>query len=385
MTSLNKVAPAPAVGVLSLEAMDPDFNGDGVVEPMELSVYEAMKGADKDGDGFLTRTEVYTVIATSITAINEAAKGGIPINTLNPDSDGDGKVEKWEAEVFDRIKDADADKSGSISVKELFTVIKGAAESDRAKRMFRNLFFAALFVIIVLIGAMLAMSIVAGESIKENRNPKCDGGDCDPSALVSVGSVESFVGSIFDLPTVPTNQLAYLKSITMYVDMSATTNALLPAALVEFSFKIAGAFKASDSEAYLVTDNGYTIKLDATARTGSVTIGGEAFPVSDHPPEASRRSLKTSPDAEVVPTLSGRQLVEHHEAERRRLNMFAGALLTSGSFTMMASTGYRRQLAEHVNEAEVTEEGVEGRKLFAYGGALMTSGSFTMMASTGMF
>merc|ERR1712138_261613 len=54
-------------------------------------------------------------------------------------------------------------------------------------------------------------------------------------------------------------------------------------------------------------------------------------------------------------------------------NLFAGALLTSGSFTMMASTGFEE-------EEEELGEG-EGSNLFA--GALLTSGSFTMMASNG--
>ena len=31
---------------------------------------------------------------------------------------GDGKVEKWEVDVFERIKAADEDRSGSINVKE---------------------------------------------------------------------------------------------------------------------------------------------------------------------------------------------------------------------------------------------------------------------------
>ena len=370
-------APAPGVGVLSLKDMSPDFNNDGVVDEMEQTVYDKMKAADADADGFLTREEVFHVIASSVNAVREAQKGGIPIFALNPDSDGDGKVERWEVDVFNRIKEADADASGSISVKELFGVIKGAAESDKAKRLFRRLFFCAVIVIFLLVGAMLAMGIVSGESIKENRNPNCDSGECDPSRLVSVGTVESFVGSVFDLPTVPTNQLAYLKQLTMYVDMSATTSTLLPAALVEFSFKIAGAFKASDTEAYLITDNGYTVKLDATARTGTVTIGSETFPVTDQLTEASGRSLQTSRDAPMVDTLSGRQLAEHHEAERRRMGIYSGALMTSGSFTMMASTGgFRRRVAE-------TEPG--RRRMSIYGGALMTSGSFTMMATAGGF
>ena len=54
--------------------------------------------------------------------------GSIPITSLNPDTNGDSKVEKWEADVYERIKAAeDADKSSSISTTELFSVIRGAA------------------------------------------------------------------------------------------------------------------------------------------------------------------------------------------------------------------------------------------------------------------
>merc|ERR1712139_207268 len=51
---------------------------------------------------------------------------------------------------------------------------------------------------------------------------------------------------------------------------------------------------------------------------------------------------------------------------------FAGALMTSGSFTMMAAGG--------IQEEELGEG--EGTGNFA--GALMTSGSFTMMAAGGV-
>ena len=45
------------------------------------------------------------------------------------------QIEPWEKDVYDRIVRADEDKSGNISVKELFGVIKGAAESDRLKKL----------------------------------------------------------------------------------------------------------------------------------------------------------------------------------------------------------------------------------------------------------
>ena len=72
----------------------------------------------------------------------------------------------------------------------------------------------------------------------------------------------------------------------------------------------------------------------------------------------------------MVATLSAKQLAHKHD-ERRKLSQFAGALMTSGSFTMMASGGNwgRRRL--------------EGRELNNWGGSLLTSGSFTMMASSG--
>merc|ERR1711998_439610 len=54
-------------------------------------------------------------------------------------------------------------------------------------------------------------------------------------------------------------------------------------------------------------------------------------------------------------------------------NMFSGALLTSGSFTMMASAGYEEE--EELGEGEGTGN--------MFSGALLTSGSFTMMASAG--
>ena len=44
-------------GVLSLENMNPDFNGDGIVSPTEQNVYNRMIAADADKDGFLNKAE----------------------------------------------------------------------------------------------------------------------------------------------------------------------------------------------------------------------------------------------------------------------------------------------------------------------------------------
>ena len=70
----------------------------------------------------------------------------------------DGKVERWELEVFERIKSADEDKSGSINVKELFGVIRRAAESDRQKRLFRKLLVIACLGFVVMLCANMALT-----------------------------------------------------------------------------------------------------------------------------------------------------------------------------------------------------------------------------------
>ena len=171
-----------------------------------------------------------------------------------------------------------------------------------------------------------------------------------------------------------------------YVDMTSDPEVGGP---VEATFKLGGAYKRSDTKAYLRTVDGYTIKLDGAAKTGSITMGSATYPVSEEAPAGSAgRRLETSPTQPMVVTKTGKQLAEYHLERRRlqeaeggrQLNMFSGALLTSGSFTMMASSAFRRdrQLAE-VEKAVGAEE---GRQLNMFAGALLTSGSFTMMASS---
>ena len=387
---MARVGPDPGSpresGVLSLQSMSPDFNGDGVVDATEQDVYDKMMAADVDGDGYLTRTEVYQVIASSQRAIEEAQKGGIAITSLNPDSDGDGKVEKWEVEVYNRIKDADADKSGSISVKELFGVIKGAAESDRQKRLFRRLFGVAVLIILALIGAMLGMGLVAGEAVKESHVPDCsdpsnaDAARCASGKIVRAGQVESFYDSIFDLCKVPTEQLAYMRDITCYVDMTAAAGV---GGAVEATFKIAGAYKRSNDACTLVTTNGYSISLNTAAQSGSIVMDGSTYPITTTAPASGRR-LETA-DTPMAETISGKELATKH-LERRKLS-FAGERQLGFSGERELSFHGERQLSFQGASVDGWPHArlpslLDARVRVMLAGALMTSGSFTMMAAT---
>jgi hypothetical protein len=208
-------------------------------------------------------------------------------------------------------------------------VIKGAAESDRLKKLFRRLFFVALLIILMLIGAMLGMGIVAGEAVKESKVPDCADSDsdaCSPARLTRVGTVESFASVVYDLARAPTEQLAYLRDVTFYVDKRASAAV---GAVVEATYKVAGAYKSSLTQATLLTPNGYAISLDA----GSITINGVAYPVLTAVPTGAGRRLAEAPP--VLETVTGRALAETHEegrrlaaeetGSRRDLNYFLGA------------------------------------------------------------
>ena len=105
---------------------------------------------------------------------------------------------------------------------------------------------------------------------------------------------------------------------------------------VQYTFKVSGAYKRTEATGYIVTTNGYKIALHADTNTGTITMDGATFPVLDTPPSTGGRRLETSgAQAAVLETKTARQMAELHE-ERRKL--FQGALMTSGSFTMMAAT-----------------------------------------------
>jgi Ca2+-binding EF-hand superfamily protein len=314
--------PGQQVGIPIVD-LNPDTDGDGQIEAWEQECYQQIKNADADGSGSISVKELFGVMKKAGDAVKEAkANSGIPIESLNPDTDGDGKVEPWEVDVFERIKAADADASGVISTKELFGVIKGAAESDKQKKLFQKLAMVLVGVICVLVGLICAVSIVGavvgGNAIKEAKMPDCSSGN-NPlcaAAVVSTNKVESFIPSVFGLAAVPTNQMAYIKDVSMFIDMSSS-----PAIgrTVEASFKLAGAYKFSDTQAYLVTSNGYTISLDATNSIGAITMDGSTFPLTETAPTTGRR-LQTNPHKPMAKTMTARQAYSVIRERRRRLN-----------------------------------------------------------------
>jgi hypothetical protein len=314
-------------------------------------------------------------VSPTTTTVGHEMHSEIRIADFNFDINGDGNLDPFEKKVMAAFKAADKDNSGSLTPVEMLEIMRHMADQAKtAKRMGRTIIgLVGLIVLLVLTlgGVSLASVMVGGEAIKETKAPDCSNPSendsrCDPTNLVSVGQVESFTDSLFDLPTAPLNQLAYLKDVSFYVDM--TSDAAVGGA-VEATYKVAGAYKRSNDKVILETTNGHKLTIDAAAQTASITMNGVSFPVHQEDPTATSggRRLETLVDGMEPPmlnTLSGKQLAMKREEKRRKLGYFS-ALETAGSFTMMQAGGFRRE-----------------RKL-GYFSALETAGSFTMMQAGG--
>jgi len=327
----------PLTGI-PLSTLNPDTDGDGHIEPWEKEVYDRIVAADTDHTGVISVRNLFDFIRSMSNEVKEAAKSGIPIASLNPDTDGDGKVEKWEVDVFSRIKSADEDQSGSISVKELFGVIKGAAESDKQKRVFQRLLAVAVLIIVLLIGAMLGMGIVAGEAVKESHvsgqamtTPAGDAVQVEPSRAYL---------DLFELPRASTADLAKMEAISFYADMTADASV---GGWVEATYKISGAFKQSNERVRLSTPEGHLITLDASALGGSGTIAmaasGATYTISDQTPPERRQMAMVKSGAEEPAFMSTREARDKHSRRLRELGFFS-ALMTSGSFMMMQAGAF---------------------------------------------
>ena len=108
------------------------------------------------------------------------------------------------------------------------------------------------------------------------------------------------------------------------------------------------------TKAFLRTQDGNTIELDATARTGTITIDGASYPVSDEAPAASAgRKLETAAEPLTAPTLTARQLATRHTDKRfrrRRVGRTGGqrevALRRTDAAVEVPNAASQRQAAE---------------------------------------
>jgi hypothetical protein len=230
----------------------------------------------------------------------------------------------------------DVNRDGVFQEAEVRQIVNDVqAQKSVNKQLKKFVGLMVLFVVLLifaLCGTAIVGAVAGGNAIKESHVH--DAEKVRDGQPVATASLESFA-TIWQLPAADTNVLAYMRDITFYADLSAKAGV---GGVVEATFKLAAAYKRSDTQLFLETLAGHTIEIDGAAKTGTITMGGVAYPISDALPttSAGRKlevdTLDNLPDA---PLMTRRELAVEH-AKKRELS-FGGALMTSGSFTMMAS------------------------------------------------
>lgn len=189
----------------------------------------------------------------------------------------------------------DHDKSGSVSIAELMMAADAQKKLREEHRLMKKFLVGAIITILVLMAGTFALSFAAVEVAKETKADQTSG------IVTTVSGTPAAIGmavqhiQIVDFPTLGTAKLKEMR------DFSYMHNG------VHHHRMLSGFDWHSEKKMDLLASNGEVLNIDNEVLT------------------------LRKPDGQV--------LALDPEAGRR-LNMCSGALLTSGSFTMMASAGY---------------------------------------------
>lgn len=189
--------------------------------------------------------------------------------------------------VSDVLKQWDADESGSVGVSELVAAGEAQKKMAQENRLVKQLLGAAGIVILILMAGTFALSLSAAEMAKDSR-PGASGIQTLPDGKpVAMGKAVETKG-VADFPTLSLEALTTLDSFNVVYDGKL------------HHFKVSGFEQTEAGDLTIFTHQAKTIGITTT---GSITVDGAIVKVQD-----------------------GRRL-------------WGGSLMTSGSFTLMASGG----------------------------------------------
>ena len=160
---------------------------------------------DKDGDGFLDRTELW------------AALNHIPLNiaTLKPKEGSTAEV----MHIYEGIVSSDEDKNGSIDGHELLRVMASLRQTKRTTAWLAKLLGLAGVLILVLIGAFTGVSIAVANAFKDayaNHSPTASTTLLTDGSSRPIGTAEAMVSlPMYAAPALPFEDLAQVKRLQL--------------------------------------------------------------------------------------------------------------------------------------------------------------------------
>ena len=195
------------------------------------------------------------------------------------DTDSSGVLEKAEF-VYMHTMVLNSEKRAAAKIAD---AERNEAEQRRAKRLVMWALLVAVLMIFVLLGGMLGIAFAANEATKESHVNAGTGEMKSVSGERVTVSVTETQSSIYDIAFLDTEELAHMSFLVALVDKRADPD---HGALMEYSFKIATTGKTASLDGTdaceLETANGHVIKINGTARTAEVAMGGGAYPLLEN-------------------------------------------------------------------------------------------------------
>lgn len=257
------------------------------------------------------------------------------------DGDGIGPLERC-------MMGYDLDGNGQFTPGEVKAIIFDMKEEEKKVQGLKKVIFLLIFLFLFAMSCMLGVTILANETSKESHVDDSSAymTTKDGNSAVQTEPIES-MATIWETPQLPTETLSKMATLVFF--RCSTTACDSSDTWFEAAYDVTGAYKPSGSttEAYIETSTGHLIYVNSATLTGTITIGGNDYKISDGLSGTRRRKLVE--EGNETPRLLSRhdyqekmrslRSDEEDQAERRRLGFFS-ALQTSGSFTMMQAGGF---------------------------------------------
>lgn len=230
----------------------------------------------------------------------------------------------------------DVDKNGTFSISEVKAIVSDLEQKKKSVRNLKKMLVGVVFVAVVVCALLFGLMFASNEAAKENHTK--DGVMTDlGGSPVQVDTVESVAG-LWDLAQVPLPTFSKIKTVGLFMDVKNYRG--MPDGLYQGEFKISGAYKQTDDVVFLSTYEGYMITINGTSTTGKIQMEAHEFPIYNTKDKSRRLGSVCDGETPCMPKGRAQLRTEEGRAEDgRRLTAFGGALMTSGSFTMMSGGG----------------------------------------------